>query len=66
MSPTAGDGTSRGRNPENGRRWDFGRRGHRQPGFKCTYRTGPSSPELFNKNHNDGRESLSHLIMFNL
>ena len=29
MSPTAGDETSRGRNPENGRRRDFERRRHR-------------------------------------
>ena len=37
MSPTAGDETSRGRNPENGRRRDFGRRRrHRQSGFQHT------------------------------
>ena len=61
MSPTAGDETSRGRNPENGRRWDFGRRWHRQSGFQHTDRPRPSSPELFNKDHNAGCESLSHL-----
>ena len=63
MSPTAGDETSRGRTPENGRRRDFGRRRrHRQSGIQHTYRPQPSSPELFNKDHNAGRESLSHLI----
>ena len=62
MSPTAGDETSRGRNPENGRCRDFGRRRqHRQSGFQHTDRPRPSSPELFNKDHNTGRESLSHL-----
>ena len=60
-SPTAGEETSRGRNPENGRRRDFGRRGYSQSGFQYTYGPRPSSPELFNKNHNAGRESLSHL-----
>ena len=51
-SPTAGDETSRGRNPENGRRRDFGRRRrHRQSGFQHTDRSRPSSPELFNKDH---------------
>ena len=49
MSPTAGDETSRGRNPENGRRRDFGRRRHRHSGFQHTYRLRPSSQELFNK-----------------
>ena len=61
MSPTAGDETSRGRNPENGRRRDFGRRRHRQSGFQHTDRLRPSRPELFNKDHNAGCESLSHL-----
>ena len=28
ITPTAGDETSRGRNPANGRHQDFGRRGH--------------------------------------
>ena len=63
MSPTAGDETSRGWNPENGRRRDFGRRRHRQSGFQHTDRPRPSSPVLFNKDHNAGRESLSHLNM---
>ena len=36
MSSTAGDETSSGRNPENGGRRDFGRRGRRQPGFQYT------------------------------
>ena len=64
MSSTARDETSRGRNPENGRRRDFGRsRRHRQSGFQHTDRPRPSSPELFNKDHNAGRESLSHLII---
>ena len=49
MSPTTGDETSRGRNPQNGRRRDFGRRRHRQSGFQHTGRPRPSSPELFNK-----------------
>ena len=50
MSPTGGDETSRGRNPENGRRRDFGRRRrHRQSGFQHTDRPRPSSPEFFNK-----------------
>ena len=50
MSPTAGDETSRGRNPENGRSRDLGRRRrHRQSGFQHTDRPRPSSPELFNK-----------------
>ena len=63
MSPTAGRQTSRGRNPENGRRRDFGRRRrHRQSGFQHTDRPRPSSPGLFNKDHNAGRESLNHLI----
>ena len=54
--------TSRGRNPENGRHWDFERRQrHRQSGFQHTDRPRPSSPELFNKDHNASRESLSHL-----
>ena len=67
MSPTAGDETSRGRNPENGRCWDFGRwRQHRQSGFQHTYRPWPSSPELFNKDHNAARESLSHLIKWSV
>ena len=49
MSPTARDETSRGRNPENGRRRDFGRRRwHRESGFQHTDRPRPSSPELFN------------------
>ena len=61
MSPIAGDEMLRGRNPENGRHWDFGRRRrHRQSGFQHTDRPRPSSPELFNKNHNADRESLSH------
>ena len=63
MSPTAGDETSRGTNPENGGLRDFvRRRRHRQSGFQHTDRPRPSSPELFNKDHNAGRESLSHLI----
>ena len=62
MSPTAGDETSRGRNPKNGRCQDFGRTWHRQSGFQHTDRPWPSSPELFNNDHNAGRESLSHLI----
>ena len=37
MSLTAGDEMSRGRNPVNGRRHDFGR-GHKQSGFQYTYR----------------------------
>ena len=50
LHPTAEDETSRGRNPENGRHWDFGRRRrHRQSGFQHTDRPRPSSPELFNK-----------------
>ena len=49
MSPTAGDETSRGRNPENGRRRDLGRRRHRQSGFQYTDRPRPSSPELLNE-----------------
>ena len=49
MSPTAGDETSRGMNPENGRRWVFGRRRHRQSGFQHSDRPRPSSPELSNK-----------------
>ena len=62
MSPTAGDETSRERNPENGRLRDFERRQrHRQSGFQHKDRPGPSSPELFNKDHNAGHESLSHL-----
>ena len=59
MSPTAGEETSRGRNPENGRIRDFGKR-HRQPGFQHNDRPRTSSPELFNKD-NAGRESLCHL-----
>ena len=52
MSPTAGDETSRVRNPENGRRRDFGRRRrHQQSWFQHTDRPRPSSPELFNKDH---------------
>ena len=51
MCPTAGDETSRGRNPENGRRRDFGRRRRRQSGFQHTDRPRPSSPEFFNKDH---------------
>ena len=62
MSSTAGDKTSRGRNPENGRRRDFGRRQHQQSGFQYTDRPWSSSPELFNKDHNAGHEILSHLI----
>ena len=55
-------GSPRRMNPENGRRRDFGRRRrHRQSGFQHTDRPRPSSPELFNKYHNAGRESLSHL-----
>ena len=38
------------------------RRRHRQSGFQHTDRPRSSSPELFNKDHNAGRESLSHLI----
>ena len=50
MSPTAGDEMSRGRNPENGRRRNFGRRRrHRQSGFQHTDRPRPSSPELLKK-----------------
>ena len=50
MSPTAGDEMLRGRNPENGRRRDFGRRRrHRHSGFQHTDRPRPSSLELFNK-----------------
>ena len=56
MSPTDGDETSRGRNPENGRQRDFGRRRHRQSGFQHTDRPRPSSPELLNKDHNAGRD----------
>ena len=42
---------------------DFGRRRrHRQSGFQHTDRPRPCSPELFNKDHNAGRESLSNLI----
>ena len=64
MSPTAGDQMSRGRNPDNGKRRDFGRRRrHRQSGFQHTDRPRPSSPQLFNKDHNAGRESLSYLKM---
>ena len=33
-----------------------------QSGFQHTDRPRPSSPELFNKDRNAGRESLSHLI----
>ena len=51
MSPTARDETSRGRNPENGRHRDFGRRRHRESGFQHTDRPRPSSPELFNKDY---------------
>ena len=47
-----------GRNPENGRRRDFGRRGRRQSGFLYIYGPRSSSPELCNENHNGGRESL--------
>ena len=61
MSPKDGDETSRGRNPEHGRRRDFGRRRHRQSGFQHTDRPRPSSPELLNTGHTAGRESLSHL-----
>ena len=50
-----GNETSRGRNPENGWCRDFGRRRwHRQSGFQHTNRPQPSSPELFNKDHNAG------------
>ena len=60
MSPNAGDETSRGRNPENGRCREFGRRRrHRQSGFQHTDRPRPSSSELFNTDHNASRESLS-------
>ena len=52
---------SRGKNPGNGRRRDFGRRRHLPSGFQYTYRPRTSSPELFNKDHNASRESLSHL-----
>ena len=45
---------------------DFGRRRHRQSGCQHTDRPRPSSPELFNKDHNAGRESLSHLILVQL
>ena len=38
------------------------RRRHRQSGFQHTGRPRPSSLELFNKDHNAGCESLSHLI----
>ena len=62
MSPTAGDETSRGRNHENGRRRDFGGRGHGQSEFQYTYGPRPSSPELFIENYNADRESLSHRI----
>ena len=62
MCPTVRDETSRGRNPENGRCRDFVRRQrHSQSGFQHTDRPWPSSPELFNKDHNTGRDSLSHL-----
>ena len=65
ISPTAGDETSRGMKPENGSRRDFGRRRrHRQSGFQHTDRSRPSSPELFNKVHSAGRESLSHDFYF--
>ena len=47
---TAGDETSMERNPENGRRRDFGRRRqNRQSRFQHTDRPRPSSPELFSK-----------------
>ena len=62
MSLTTGDKTLRGRNPENGRCRDFGRRQHWQTGFQHTYRPRPSSPEFFNKDHNTGCESHSHLM----
>ena len=54
MSPTDRDETSRGRNPENGRRRDFGRRQHRESGFQHTDRPQPSSPEFLNKNQMNG------------
>ena len=60
MSSTAGDKTSRGRNPENGRRLGFRRR-HWQSGFQHSYRPRPCSLELFNKDDDAGRENLSHL-----
>ena len=63
MSPTVVDETSRGRNPDNGRPQDFGRRWHRQSGFQYTYWPWSSSLELFNKSHNAGCESLCHLIL---
>ena len=50
MSPMTGDEISRGRNPENGRRRDFGRRGYRQSGFQYTNEPQPFCPESFNKN----------------
>ena len=60
MSPTAGDETSRGRIPENGRRRDFGRRQrHRQSEFQHTDRPRPYSPELFNKDHTNVSYSFS-------
>ena len=49
MSSTAGDETSRGRNPENGRRRNFGKILYRQSGFQYTYRPRPSSLDSFNK-----------------
>ena len=62
-SPIAGDETSRGRNPENGRRRDFGRRQqHRQSGVQHTDGPQPSSPELLNKDH--GKCCSSFLIRF--
>ena len=51
MSPTDGDDTSRGRNPENGRRQDFGRRRHQESRFQHTNRPRPFSPELLNEEH---------------
>ena len=63
MSPTFGDEMLRGRNPENVRRRDFGRRRrYQQSGFQHTDRPRSSSPELFNKDHNASHESLSHLF----
>ena len=71
MSPTAGDETLSGRNPENGRHRDFGRRWrHRQSGLQHTDRPRPSSPELFNKDNDQNNlfivESILKIIIVSL
>ena len=59
--------TKRGRNPENGRSRDFGRRWrHRQSGFQHADRSRASSPELINKDHNASRESLSSHLNYDM